>query len=57
MLQEEPEMEELQLHLLGIHEADCEKPEYRFTTGQRNTSQLFYKGACDRESTIHTTAY
>ena len=27
LLQEEPEMEELQLHLHGVHEADCEKPD------------------------------
>ena len=50
-------MEELQLHLHVAHEADCEKPGETFTAGQRNISRLFYKRACDRESTIHLTTY
>ena len=33
LLQEEPEMEELQLHLHGAHEADCEKPGETFPAG------------------------
>ena len=48
-------MEELQLHLHGAREADHEKPEETFPAGKRNISQLFYKQACDRESTIHST--
>ena len=50
-------MEELQLHLHGAHEADREKPAETFTAGQRNISRLFYKGACYRVSTIHSTTY
>ena len=50
-------MEELQLHLHGAHEADCKKLGQTFTAGQRNKSRLFYKQACDRESTIHSTTY
>ena len=50
-------MEELQFHLHVAHEADCENPGETFTAGLRNISQLFYKRACDRESTIHSTTY
>ena len=57
LLQEEPEMEELQLHLHGAHEADCENLGVTFTAGQRNILRLFYKQACDRESTTHSTTY
>ena len=57
LLQEEPEMEELQFHLHGEYEADCENPRETFTAGQRNILRLFYKQTCDRESTIHSTTY
>ena len=57
MLQEEPEMEELQLHLHGAQEVHCEKPGYTFIAGQRNKLRLFYKRGCDRETTIHSTTY
>ena len=51
-------MEELQLYLHVAQEADCEKPGETFTAaGQRNISRLFYKRACDRKSTIHSTTY
>ena len=50
-------MEELQLNLHGAHEADYENPGETFTTGQRNILQLFYKWACNRESTTHSTTY
>ena len=45
-------MEKLQLHLHGVHEADCENPAETFTAGQTNILRLFYKRACDKESTI-----
>ena len=35
----------------------CENPGKTFTAGQRNILQLFYKQACHRESTIHSTTY
>ena len=50
-------MEGLQFHLHGAHEADCKKSIETFTTGHRNISRLFYKRACDRECTIHSTTY
>ena len=50
-------MEELQHHLHGAHKGDWTKPGETFTAGQRNISLLFYKGACDRESIIHSTIY
>ena len=55
MLQEEPEMEEVQLHLHGAYKADCKNPGETFTASQRNIMRLFFKRACDRESTIHST--
>ena len=48
-------MEELQLHLHVADEADCEKPGETFTGGYINISRLFYKRACDRGSTLHST--
>ena len=57
MLQEEPEMQELQFHLDGAYEGDCRKPGETFIVGQRNISLLFYKQVCDREIIIHSTMY
>ena len=50
-------MEELQLHLHDAHEADCKKSGETFRAGQRNILRLYYKRACDRESTINSTTY
>ena len=33
LLQEEPEIQELQLNLDGAHEGDCNKPGEKFTAG------------------------
>ena len=33
LLQEEPEMQELQLNIDGTHEGDCKKPKETFTEG------------------------
>ena len=50
-------MADLQLHLHGAHEVDCENPRETFIAGQTNILQLFHKRACDREGTIHSTTY
>ena len=50
-------MEELQLHLHGAHEDDCNNPRETVTAGQRNILWLFYKWAWDKESTLYSTTY
>ena len=45
------------LHPHRAHKADREKPRETFTAGYRNISRLFYKGACNRDSTIYSTTY
>ena len=44
MLQEEPEMQELQLNIDGAHEGDCKKPAETFTKDYWNTQFCFING-------------